>query len=106
LVAHREYGRNPPRQRAIERRGRPILALPHGSTANRAEEESRDPAVVDDEEAVRALRRDLLSEVGFDVMEVYESSRMSGMWGSYLEAARRFGASAIFQKPLDIDRHR
>ena len=26
--------------------------------------------VVDDEEAVRALRRDLLSEVGFDVMEV------------------------------------
>ena len=28
---------------------------------------------------------------------------MSGMWGSYLEAARRFGANAIFQKPLDID---
>jgi hypothetical protein len=31
---------------------------------------------------------------------------MSGMWGSYLKAARRFGANAIFQKPLDIDRHR
>jgi hypothetical protein len=25
------------------------------------------------------------------------------MWGSYLEAARRLGANAIFQKPLDID---
>jgi len=31
---------------------------------------------------------------------------LSGMWGSYLKAARRFGADAIFQKPLDIDRRR
>jgi DNA-binding response OmpR family regulator len=65
---------------------------------------------VDDEDAVRALRRALLSEVGFDVMDVSAGksvirriARMSGTSGSYLEGARRFGANAIFQKPLDLD---
>jgi hypothetical protein len=28
---------------------------------------------------------------------------MSGIWGSYLEAVRRFGANAIFQSLLDKD---
>ena len=101
--------------------------------------------VVDDEEAVRKLLRDVLSSAGFDVLEASNGTHairicncspvdlvvtdlmmretegietiqairrilprvpviaMSGFWGGYIQAARYFGANAIFRKPLDID---
>jgi hypothetical protein len=64
-----------PHQRAIDRHGRAILALPEGSTESRTKRQVA-ILVVGDKEGVRALRRDLLSEVGFDVMEVSAGKRV------------------------------
>jgi hypothetical protein len=69
LVPHREYGRKSPYQRAIEGRGRATSLCPR-ARQRIAPKRKTAILVVGDEEAVRALRRDLLSELGFDVMEI------------------------------------